>query len=391
MRIDRPPHIVFAGGGTGGHLFPGLAVAEQLVDDSPYTRITFVGPGKPFERQLVAAAGFDYLQLPCRPLPQRPTQVLPFLLDNLSGYRAASRFLRWQRVAVVVGLGGYASVPMAQAAARSNVPLVLLEQNAVPGRATRWLARSATLVCTAFEQTRRHLHRRCPSRVTGTPIRAGFTHRLAALPAISPGTAGPPLPTPHWNPHHAVKPHKQLLVLGGSSGARTLNENVPRALYKIASWLKGWRIVHQSGRPGCESTRRLYQRLGLDATVVPFVVDMPRMMVQSDLAVCRAGGTTLAELAAAGLPAILLPYPYATDNHQSTNAHIFTTSGACLALDEWALSDRLDNHLARAISQLVSNTPKRSAMAAAIHQLAQPDATWDVATLIRHLTAATNH
>src|SRR5271165_2548184 len=128
-------HIVFAGGGTGGHLFPGLAVAEKLSANRPGVRITFVGTGKPLERRHVAAAGFDYVSLPSRPLPRRASEAVPFVVENVAGYFAAGRLLDEENVAGVVGLGGYASVPMGRAAARRRLPLVLLEQNAVLGRA----------------------------------------------------------------------------------------------------------------------------------------------------------------------------------------------------------------------------------------------------------------
>ena len=129
-------------------------MADELVEKLPGVRITFAGSGKPFERSHVAAAGFDYLALPCRPLPRGAREAFSFLVENLAGYLAARRFLAENDVDAVVGLGGYASVPMARAASRSGVPLVLLEQNAVPGRATRWLARTASAVCVAFAKTR---------------------------------------------------------------------------------------------------------------------------------------------------------------------------------------------------------------------------------------------
>ncbi|HEY2895392.1 MAG TPA: UDP-N-acetylglucosamine--N-acetylmuramyl-(pentapeptide) pyrophosphoryl-undecaprenol N-acetylglucosamine transferase, partial [Pirellulales bacterium] len=150
-------HIVFAGGGTAGHLFPGLAVAEYLRLHAPKLRITFAGTGKPFELRHVAASGFEYLELSCQPFPRRASEALRFLSGNISGYYEAKRFLRDQNVDLVVGLGGYASVPAARAAAGLKIPCVLLEQNAVPGRATRWLAPAAALVCSAFEGLRPHL------------------------------------------------------------------------------------------------------------------------------------------------------------------------------------------------------------------------------------------
>ena len=400
LTTDNTLHVVFTGGGTGGHLFPGLAVAEQIVEMVPSARITFAGSGKPFERQHATAAGFEYLALPCRPLPRRPRDVFSFLKDNLAGYLAAGRLLADREVAAVVGLGGYASVPMARCATRRGVPLVLLEQNAVPGKATRWLAPRASLVCAAFEQTRARLRCRCPIRVTGTPIRSGFRRKFPAegLPCCDRvvGDAvegsgfrvqGSGLRGDAWNKH----PEPRLLILGGSGGAQSLNENVPMALDKIRSQLEGWQIMHQSGERDFEKTRKLYRKLGLQATVVDFVADMPSVLADTDLAVCRSGGTTLAELAAAAVPGVWLPYPQATDDHQRRNAEVFAEPGGAVLLDERAssacLAERassacLAERLSATIAELLSDTVRRARMSAAMHRLARPNATADVAAMI---------
>jgi len=390
---DNTLHVVFTGGGTGGHLFPGLAVAEQIVEMVPSARITFAGSGKPFERRRATAAGFEYLTLPCRPLPRRPRDVFSFLKDNAAGYLAARRFLADREVAAVVGLGGYASVPMARCATRRGVPLVLLEQNAVSGKATRWLAPRALLVCAAFEQTRARLRCRCPIRVTGTPIRRGFRRRF---PAEGPpccdrevgveGSAfrvqGSGLRGDAWNKH--CKP--RLLVLGGSGGAQSLNENVPKTLNKIRSRLEGWQIMHQSGERDFNKTRKLYRELGLQATVVDFVADMPSVLANTDLAVCRSGGSTLAELAAAGVPGVLLPYPLATDDHQRRNAEVFTQAGGAVLLDERTSSASLADRLAATVDELLGDTVGRARMSAAMHRLARPNATADAAAMIMEVS-----
>jgi len=388
------PHIVFSGGGTGGHLFPGLAVAQRLTGDVPQVQITFAGSGRRFERRQVAAAGFEYLPLPCHPLPRTLRDVFPFVTDNLHGYREARRFLDGRRVSAVVGLGGYASVPMARAAIHSGVPLVLLEQNAVPGRATRWLAPAAALVCTAFAEASQSLGSRCAARVTGNPIRPHFTRRPPAAEArpangrrSASGPNTPPSPVDDSNRSNGDNRSKVLLVVGGTAGAQSLNENVPGALYKVGAALRGWKIAHQSGSAELEATRERYQKLGLKATVVPFIANMPQVLDQTDLVICRAGGTTLAELAATGVPAILLPYPFAADDHQRKNADVFSEAGACLTLDERELPGRIDDHLAGAVSLLTGNPAKRAAMAQAMRGLALPDATWDVATMVRQVAA----
>jgi UDP-N-acetylglucosamine--N-acetylmuramyl-(pentapeptide) pyrophosphoryl-undecaprenol N-acetylglucosamine transferase len=244
--------------------------------------------------------------------------------------------------------------------------LVLLEQNAVPGRATRWLAPAAVLVCSAFEDVRSHLRAGCRVRVTGNPLRRAFVdHRAPAryLPD-RPGS------------------RRKLLVLGGSGGALSLNQQAPRALYKAGTALADWQVVHQSGERDLAAVGHLYRKLGIEATVVPFIDDMPRLLRASHLAISRAGGTTLAELAASGVPAILLPYPKAADDHQRKNADVFSAAGACQTLDEREVTGRLDNHLAGAVIELSLGHPLRVRMAHAMTQLARPEATRQVASSI---------
>ncbi len=175
---------------------------------------------------------------------------------------------------------------------------------------------------------------------------------------------------------------RQLLVLGGSSGAQSLNENVPRALYKLRAQLAGWRIVHQSGQPDFEATRALYGKLALQAAVVPFVGDMPRTLAATDVAVCRAGGTTLAELAAAGVPAVLVPYPHAADDHQAANARHFASGGGCITIDPREVSGRLDARLAEVVGSVLTSERLRQRMSASMYDLARPHAADDVAELI---------
>jgi UDP-N-acetylglucosamine--N-acetylmuramyl-(pentapeptide) pyrophosphoryl-undecaprenol N-acetylglucosamine transferase len=358
-----PTRVFFAGGGTAGHLFPGLAVADRLAELLPDAQITFVGSGKRSERGHVMSAGFDYLALPCRPAPRRLGEWFSSLLENYAGYRTALRILDEDSASIVVGLGGYASVPMARAAARRNIPLVLIEQNALAGRATRWLAGSAMMVCASFDEVRATLPPKCNILMTGNPLRREFEGCSPSDPTVK----------------------RQIVVLGGSQGARALNENVPRALYKNRAQLAGWQIVHQSGEADCPSTAELYQKLGLEARVVPFLTDVPMTLASTGLAVCRAGGTTLAELAATGVPAVVVPYPHATDDHQQKNAAVLAAAGAALVVDERWSSTRLDDHLTQAIAQLLASPEKRRQMSAAMTRWARPNAARDVAALLREL------
>ncbi len=400
-------HVVFAGGGTGGHLFPGLAVAEKLSANRPGLRITFVGTGKPLERQRVAAAGFDYVSLPSRPLPRRASEAISFVVENVAGYFAAGRLLDEEHVAGVVALGGYASVPMGRAAARRRLPLILLEQNVLLGKANRWLSRCAGLLCTSFAETEQQIRFRRAVRCTGNPVRGFETDQELPSPAcctqqdgrgaggeggfqsktMNSSHIGPIVPHPGPLPE-GEENQPRLIVLGGSGGARSLNENVPRALYKIRHLLTGWEILHQSGEAGLESTRDLYHKFALEARVEAFWPELPRLLAGSSLAVCRAGGTTLAELAVAATPAVLLPYPHATDDHQRKNADVFVAVGAARLVDEREIAGRLDDHLAELLSRVLSDSDGRAIMAHAMRRLARPHAAAHVATLVWSLLSS---
>jgi UDP-N-acetylglucosamine--N-acetylmuramyl-(pentapeptide) pyrophosphoryl-undecaprenol N-acetylglucosamine transferase len=198
--------------------------------------------------------------------------------------------------------------------------------------------------------------------VTGNPLRAGFT-ALSARRGLK-----------------AAEP--RLLVLGGSGGAQTLNEQVPRAIYKAGAVFSGWNIVHQTGPRDLTTTARLYARLGLSARITPFIDDMPGMLAATELAVSRAGGTTLAELAACGVPAVLLPFPRATDDHQRLNAEVFRAAGACRLVDERQVTGRLDNELAGHLRALAGDGGLRRRMAATMQHFARPDAAQKVAEAV---------
>ncbi len=362
MTAARPLHIVLSGGGTGGHLFPGLATAERLCVLRPNAQITVAGAGPAWLGEHVRTAGYQFLELPCRPAPTSLRGVLRFLAGNLAAYRAARRFLARHSAAVVIGLGGYASVPMARAALARRVPLVLLEQNAVPGKATRFLARRASAICLALPPARGSLPALGTIQRTGNPVREAFTHS-------APVAAGPP----------------QLLVLGGSGGAQALNRHVPEALAPLARHLGSLRIVHQTGPRDVEEVAMRYTAASLCANVVAWLDDMAATMRQSALAVARAGGTTLAELAASALPAILVPYPHATANHQQANAHVFAAAGAARVVEQGSRPDAFLAELTGVLAELLTEPSLRESMRAAMHQLARPHAADTVARLVLRL------
>ena len=373
MTENRSPYVVFTGGGTLGHLFPGLALAERLAEDLPQFRFALAGSGREFEHRWATSAGLEYWPVPCRPKPKSWRGMLGFLTENLSGYRESRRLLSAHRTTCVVGLGGYASVPMARAAIARGIPLVLLEQNVVPGRATRWLARRATVVCTSFARSRDYFQPECPLRLTGNPVRAEILRHAANR-----------LTHPVPRKRHS----RRLLVLGGSLGARSLNQNVPPALRHAGAAMRGWKIIHQSGPADVESTRSLYRASGIEAQVVATIANVPDVLAKSDLVVSRAGGTTLAELAVLGIPAILVPYPHAADDHQFRNAEVLAAVGAAALVDERQAPEGLDQSLAKWLAELARSGRRRTAMSQAMRATGLPDAVWDVAKMVRDLACA---
>ncbi len=417
------PHIVFAGGGAGGHLHTGLAVAAHLAERLPEARITFVGGGHRPERHTVRTAGYQYASLPSQPAPRSPIDAVRFVTDNVAGYWAARWFLKEQNVSLVVGLGCHGGAATLRAAAARDIPTVLLEQNAMPCRMTRWLARSATAVCAGFEHARPYFPAHIPLMITGNPARPAFERLYRRIEAAVPSAVTTPsvvaglptsavagLPTephdagsghprttggdprttehdaepnePHIAEFDAAQREKRLVVIGGEGGARSLNEHMPEALQHLADRLDGWRVVHQTGDGQLQETEARYCRAGVDALVVSYIDEMAPVMFDSDLVVCRASGTTLAELALAGVPAVLVPYPMAVDAYQLANAQIVAAAGAGTLIDETSLAGRLDHVLASHLAGLIDNEPRRQEMAAAMRRLADPDAASQVTEVL---------
>jgi UDP-N-acetylglucosamine--N-acetylmuramyl-(pentapeptide) pyrophosphoryl-undecaprenol N-acetylglucosamine transferase len=362
-------HIVIAGAATGGHLAAALAIAEQLSAINPALRVTLAsGEKRTTERSGTTVKGYAQIRLRAQSLPRGLGGAWRFLSDNMSGYRQARRFVRGEQVSLVIGLGTHASLPMAAAAARMGVPLVLVEQNSVPGRVNRLLAPCATLVCIAFEEARARLKSHGPIRLTGVPILTSSAFQL---------------------PQHLRddRSHDRLVVLAGN-GSGVMNEAVPKALYKLRNDLNGWQIIHQSGARDAAATHALYGKLGLQAIVAPAIGPAYPLLRASSLAVSRASGSMVAQLAAALVPAVLLPNRAASNDHQQSNAERMVQAGAARAVDERTCGGRLDDAVADALGELLINPLQRERMAQAARNLARPDAAWQIATMANDLISA---
>jgi UDP-N-acetylglucosamine--N-acetylmuramyl-(pentapeptide) pyrophosphoryl-undecaprenol N-acetylglucosamine transferase len=359
--------VAIAGGGTGGHAFPALAVAEAVTRLRPSARVLFVGskgtnghatgrtePDNGIETLLLSA-----------PRPKRTLTGLPLFGARLAGAVAeATRALARFRPHVVVGAGGYASVAPAVAAKLVGAKLVLLEQNAIPGRANRLLARLADEVHTQFTESVRRFPARTRVRVTGNPVREKVlvtARRRRSRKADGPFT---------------------LLVMGGSQGARSVNEALWEALPRLGAAMPRMRVYHCAGWRDEDRARARLFASGLSGRSWGFCNVMHELYACADLAVARAGATSIAELAAAGLPAVLVPYPHATDRHQDANAEVLAAAGACEVVSDAALDGKT---LAEAVLGIARDPVRRARMARSCLDFATPGAAAAVARRIEAL------
>ncbi len=362
--MPRSPHIVFAGGSSPGRLYPGLAIAAHLMQRIPDATITFIGGDRPQDRHLVRAAGFKFAGVPSRAEPESLLKAVRFVTDNVAGYWAARWFLKERHATTLIGLGSASCAPAVRAAVSRGLPTVMLERDVVPGRVTRWLARSVTTVCAGFSETRGYFPSAVSLTVTGNPARPAFEHlyRASRLAESSPR-------------------EKRLVIIGGTAGAGSINEHMPLALARLRDRLAGWQIVHQAGEGQLQQTVARYQVAGIDALVVAFIDEIAPVLFASDLVVCRSGGTTLAELALASVPAILVPYPPAMD-YQLVNAEVFSAAGAATVIDETDLDSPLADAFVEHLDALLTDETRRHQMAANMRRLARPGAAANITNII---------
>src|SRR5580765_3368225 len=338
-------NFLMAGGGTGGHVIPGLAVAREL--ETRGHHVTFVGTEHGLEAKLVPAAGFDLQKIQIGGLNRVSLRQTISTLGRLPIATVSSN--RCVRTAdAVFSMGGYVAGPPVIAAILNRVPVVVMEPNAVPGFTNRSISRLVARALVSFPETA-DFFPRGRTEVTGLPVREEFFR-------IQPRPRGPVL---------------QLLITGGSQGSRTLNH---AALQSWPLFLKAGfpiRITHQTGAPGFAEIRDAFAQSGLDGEIVPFIADMPAAFAAADLVVCRSGAGAVSELAAAGKPSILVPFPFAADNHQARNAEAMSRVGAALVVPDAAMTGQM---LCTTVAELAAPSGLLESMAAAARQFAKPDA-----------------
>lgn len=367
-RGDRPLRVLIAGGGTGGHLFPGVALAEEV--RARGGEVLFVGTARGIEARVLPEQGFALRMIDATGIKGRGLRgLLAGLLRLPRAWWQSLKIVREFRPDVVVGVGGYASGPVVATAAMLLRPTAILEQNSIPGITNRILSRVVKRVFCTFPDHGRFFPRR-KVVLTGNPIRRPI---LAALQAA--GEAGA----------RAETRAPRLFVFGGSQGARAINDMIVAATPALLSALPGLEIWHQTGRGDRERVEAAYHGFGLTAPrvrVAEFLTDMATPYAWCDLVLCRAGATSLAELAAAGRPAVLVPFPHATDNHQEHNARaLVEAKGAVLLREgEWSADS-----LAAAICGLLGDPARLAAMRTAMLAAARPAAAGTIYELLAAL------
>jgi UDP-N-acetylglucosamine--N-acetylmuramyl-(pentapeptide) pyrophosphoryl-undecaprenol N-acetylglucosamine transferase len=349
---------ILAGGGTGGHVIPALAIAQELQKRYD-AEILFIGTARGIENRLVPAAGFQLRLVQVGALNQVSLKTrLKTLFDLPRAVWDARGMLSEFRPDVVIGVGGYASGPAMLAAVLKRIPTLAFEPNVVPGFANRVVARMVSGAAVHFEETAQYFPH---AVVTGVPVREAF-FEIAGKPTAN------------------DKP--TLLVFGGSQGANAINQAMVQCLPELVKQLPNIHIIHQTGERGYNDALAAYQKAGSSAEVFPFITDMPAFFARADLILCRSGASTVAEITAAGKPAVFVPFPRAADDHQRVNAQALERAGAAVVVEETKL-ERV--WLADTIAALLGDPGRLQRMSQAARKLAHPDAARDIAAMAARL------
>ena len=351
-----PKRVVFTGGGTGGHLYPLLAVAEEFRERYPLVEVVFIGSERGTEARVVPKEGYPLRILEIEAVMGRPIhKKMRALYRVYRAVRRCYRELEELRPEVVVGSGGYVSVPATVSAWLLGVPVVILEQNAVPGWANRFLGMISDAVCVTHQETMKYFPRR-KVHLTGNPVsrKVLMGSRRSGLKIFS-----------------LREELFTVLVFGGSSGAHAINRAMTEALQWLLDLREEIQFLHQTGDRDYEFVREAYQRYGFRGTVTPYIYQMPEAYAVADLVVCRAGATTIAELCVTGRPSILIPYPHATGDHQLRNAERLQAMGASVVIRQEELTGQV---LADEIKRLYRDEGLRGQMGSRARAGARLDA-----------------
>jgi UDP-N-acetylglucosamine--N-acetylmuramyl-(pentapeptide) pyrophosphoryl-undecaprenol N-acetylglucosamine transferase len=350
----------FAGGGTGGHIYPAVAVAQQIAIIDPSTKIHFFCSTRSIDKYILGQVGFEYTVLPATAFSVRPKKFINFCKSLLKSYRIAEKAICIDWNTVVIGTGGFISAPVCLAAHKHKVPIALLNVDIIPGRANKLNARWADEIFVQFPETEKYFARRKKKvSIVGCPIRSGFRDLVADRAIEQLGLD---------------RDKKVLLITGASSGSNNINETVCSLLKKLAAFADDWQIVHLAGRNNYEKVYGYYSDAKISYKVISYFDDMSDLLAAADLVIGRSGAVSVAEYAAAAVPSICMPYPYHRDRHQYLNAGKLVEIGAAIIVDD--LPDEKDRSewLWEELEKLMKDQKARQVMAEGCKIIANPDA-----------------
>lgn len=358
-------HFFFAGGGTGGHIYPGIAVAEKIIKLHPSAKIHFFCSSRKMDSKILSKTKFEYTILPAEAFSIRLRQFFRFVKTFIRSSKIAAEKLEKNQNPVVIGIGGFTAAPVCYAAYKRKIPVKLINVDIVPGKANKFIARLADEIFTQFEETKQYLKKHIKKIiVSGCPLRAGF---------------GNPNPQKAIEQLNLDKNKKTLLITGASSGSQNINNTVCSLLDFLSSFADKWQIVHLTGVNNFEEVKAKYSNAEISHKLISYYDDMANLLAAADLLIGRSGAVSVAEYAAAGTPSICMPYPFHKDMHQYLNAGKLVEAGAATIVDDLPDEKERADWLAEELEQLMTDENKLAEMKKNCDSVTRKDAAQTIA------------
>jgi UDP-N-acetylglucosamine--N-acetylmuramyl-(pentapeptide) pyrophosphoryl-undecaprenol N-acetylglucosamine transferase len=361
----------FAGGGTGGHIYPAIATAERIIRLEPEANVHFFCSSRNIDSQILSKTDFKYTQLPAQGFSVRPKLLIRFFSSFLKSSRIAKQMLSESGNAIVVGIGGFVAAPVCWAAHKLKMPAVLLNIDSVPGRANRIIARWADEIFVQFEDTKQYFGKSAAKvDVVGCPLRSGFDN---------------PQPDKARSELGLDKNKKILLITGASSGSANINTAVCSLLDELSTFADDWQIVHLTGRANFAEVKSKYADAEIEHKILDYYDDMSNLLAPADLVIGRSGAVSVAEYAAACVPSICMPYPYHRDRHQYLNADKLVEAGAAIIVDDLPDARERAEWLWEELEELMRDDEKREEMKKNCEAIANRNAALRIAQKLRNI------
>ena len=355
----------FAGSGTGGHIYPAIAVAEKIIKLQADAEIHFFVSTRSIDAQILSKTDFKYTQLPARGFSIRPDKLIGFCTSFFKSCRIAKRIITESEQPIVIGIGGFVAAPVCLAGHKLKIPVALLNVDIVPGRANKIIARWANEIFVQFEDTaERFAKYRAKVNVVSCPLRSGFEN---------------PEPDRVKSKLGLERGKRTLVITGGSSGSQNINEAVCSLLEKLSVFSRDWQIVHLAGESNFGEVQKKYANAKISAKVLGYYDDMANLLSAADLVIGRSGAVSVAEYAAAGVPSICMPYPYHKDKHQYLNAGKLVEAGAAVIVDDLPDAKDRAGWLWEELEELMKDDEKRKKMKKSCEKIANKDAALKIA------------